>query len=73
MLALLRTYSRKDRRISIVTQFYHPREITSQSTDAVDRLMQSGVGFNNQTVLLKGVNNTAKTLADLQGAWSESG
>jgi lysine 2,3-aminomutase len=39
------------------TQFNHPREITPESKQACDRLVESGVVLGNQAVLLKGVNN----------------
>ena len=43
------------------THFNHPREITSESAEACDRLVRSGVPVNNQSVLLRGVNDTAET------------
>ncbi len=66
LLRMLKTHSKKDKRIYIVTQFNHPHEITLKSTDAVNMLLESGTIINNQTVLLKGVNDNAATLADLQ-------
>ncbi len=66
LLALLKKYSVKNRRIYVVTQFNHPREITRKSTNAVDSLIHSNVIVNNQTVLLKGVNDNPDILAELQ-------
>jgi lysine 2,3-aminomutase len=40
------------------THFNHPREITPEAARACDRLLRSGVPVNNQTVLLRGVNDT---------------
>jgi len=65
LLRILSRYSRPDRRIYVVTQFNHPKEITKQSIKAVDNLIKSGVIVNNQTVLLKGVNDNPMTLANL--------
>ena len=65
LLRILSRHSRPDRRIYIVTQFNHPKEITKQSIKAVDNLIKSGVIVNNQTVLLKGVNDNSMTLASL--------
>jgi KamA family protein len=65
LLSILSRYSRPDRRVYVVTQFNHPNEITQQSIKAVDNLMKSGVIVNNQTVLLKGVNDNPMTLANL--------
>jgi lysine 2,3-aminomutase len=42
------------------THFNHPREITAESAEACDRLLRSGVPVNNQSVLLKGVNDTVE-------------
>ncbi|HOO37863.1 MAG TPA: KamA family radical SAM protein [Deltaproteobacteria bacterium] len=68
LVQLLEKHSRKDRRIYIVTQFNHPREITDKSTEAIDRLIRAGVILNNQTVLLKGVNDNPECLASLQNS-----
>jgi lysine 2,3-aminomutase len=66
LLQILSAYSRPNRRVYVVTQFNHPKEITKQSIKAVDNLIKSGVIVNNQTVLLKGVNDNPITLANLQ-------
>jgi KamA family protein len=66
LLGLIADYSTSERRIFVVTQFNHSREITKQSIEAVDNLIKSGAVINNQTVLLKGVNDNAETLAELQ-------
>jgi len=66
LLRIFSRYSRPDRRIYVVTQFNHPKEITEQSIMAVDNLIKSCIIVNNQTVLLKGVNDNPITLANLQ-------
>ncbi len=68
LMNLFARHSRKDRRIYLVSQFNHPREITEKSTLAIDRLLRAGVLVNNQTVLLKGVNDAPACLAELQNA-----
>lgn len=40
------------------THFNTVREITPESAAAVDRLVRAGVPVNNQTVLLRGINDT---------------
>jgi len=65
-LALLKEHSHLDRRIYVITQFNHPKEITKKSTKAIDQLINTGVVMNNQTVLLKGVNDNPVILAQLQ-------
>jgi lysine 2,3-aminomutase len=42
------------------THFNHQREITPESAAAIDRLVRAGVPVNNQSVLLKGVNDTVE-------------
>ncbi|MFX0107319.1 MAG: KamA family radical SAM protein [Candidatus Hodarchaeota archaeon] len=66
LLEVLKKHSQKSRRVYVVTQYNHPREITSESINAIERLLSSGVIVNNQTVLLKGVNDNSKTLARIQ-------
>ncbi len=68
LLTTLKAYSREQRRVYVVTQFNHPREITDMSAAAVSELSKSGVQVNNQTVLLKGVNDNPETLASLQNS-----
>jgi lysine 2,3-aminomutase len=67
LTTLLSGHSRPSRRIYVVAQFNHPREITESSAAAIDALVRSGVIINNQTVLLSGVNDDPAVLADLQG------
>jgi len=66
LIQLLDNYSTAERRLFVVTHFNHPNEITKQSKAAVDRLIHANVIVNNQTVLLRGVNDHPDTLATLQ-------
>jgi lysine 2,3-aminomutase len=66
LLETMAKYSQPGRRVYVVTQFNHPKEITSQSIKAVQNLIKSGVIVNNQTVLLREVNDDPGTLAELQ-------
>ncbi len=65
LTGVLKKYSKKQRRIYVVTHFNHPREITDKSIDCVDKLIRSRVIVNNQTVLLRGVNDDPCVLAEL--------
>jgi KamA family protein len=65
LLSSLKSSSLK-KRIYVVTHFNHPNEITKKSTAATDSLIRSGIIINNQTVLLKGVNDNPEILAELQ-------
>lgn len=47
------------------THFNHPKEITDDAAAAVDRLLRHGVPVGNQTVLLKGINDTVETMRKL--------
>ncbi len=66
LLKVLRRHSRPQRRLFITTQFNHEREITARAVEAISLLIRCGVVINNQTVLLKGVNDDPKGLAGLQ-------
>lgn len=47
------------------THFNHYREITPESAAACDRLVRSGVPVNNQSVLLRGINDTVEIQSKL--------
>lgn len=48
----------KSRCLWLNTQFNHPNEITETSKAACDRILRAGVPVSNQTVILKGVNDS---------------
>ncbi len=47
------------------THFNHPREMTPESAAACERLLRAGVPVNNQTVLLRGINDSVETMTEL--------
>jgi lysine 2,3-aminomutase len=47
------------------TQFNHPKEVTREANEAVDRLTRSGVVVRDQTVLLKGINDDPHVMKKL--------
>jgi lysine 2,3-aminomutase len=47
------------------THFNHPREITADAARAVDRLLRAGIPVNNQSVLLRGVNDSVEVMREL--------
>jgi lysine 2,3-aminomutase len=47
------------------TQFNHVREITPEAAEACDRLLRSGVPVNNQSVLLRGINDSVEAQTKL--------
>ncbi len=61
LAALLRSV----RPLFVVTHFNHPKECTPDARDACERLVDHGVPVENQSVLLRRVNSSARTIADL--------
>lgn len=51
--------------IYINTHFNHPREITEESRRACNMLADAGIPLGNQSVLLKGVNDSPRTMKRL--------
>ena len=49
----------------INTQFNHPKEITEEAARACDILLSRGIPIGNQTVLLKEINDNARTMTRL--------
>lgn len=49
----------------VITHFNHPRECTPEAREACERLVDHGVPVENQTVLLRGLNSSARILLDL--------
>ncbi len=49
----------------VVTHFNHPKECTEEAERACATLVDHGVPVENQTVLLRGVNSSARILRDL--------
>jgi lysine 2,3-aminomutase len=47
------------------THFNHVREITPEAAAACDRLLRSGVPVNNQSVLLRGINDSVEAQTEL--------
>jgi lysine 2,3-aminomutase len=55
----------RHRPIWLSTHFNHPKEITKEAAAACDRLLRAGVPVQNQSVLLKGVNDDVATMRRL--------
>jgi len=51
--------------VFVHTHFNHPKECTQEAFDACARLADAGCVINNQMVLLKGVNDDAKIVKEL--------
>lgn len=64
LVSILEKYS-GIKHIYIVTQFNHPNEITYESIAAIKTLQRKDIFIRNQTVLLKGVNDSGTVLGEL--------
>jgi lysine 2,3-aminomutase len=53
---------RQHKEVVLHTHFNHPREITAISQRALDLLFERGIVVRNQSVLQRGVNDSAETL-----------
>ncbi|NPB05260.1 MAG: KamA family radical SAM protein [Aquificae bacterium] len=62
---MIEEFSLPDRRIYIMNDFNHPREISDETLKAVDVLLKAGAVLTNQTPLLRGVNDDPDTLREL--------
>jgi lysine 2,3-aminomutase len=47
------------------THFNHPNEVTPEAAKACQKLLRAGVPMNNQTVLLRGINDSVETQLEL--------
>ena len=47
------------------THFNHPSEVTDEAAEACDRLLRAGIPVGNQSVLLKGVNDSVEVMTEL--------
>jgi len=68
LIAMLRKYSRSDRRIYMMCHFDHPRELTPQSREAIARLIDAGVICVNQNPITRGISDSPEIMATL---WKE--
>lgn len=49
----------------VVTHFNHPKELTAEAREACERLVDHGVPVENQSVLLRRINSSARVLVEL--------
>lgn len=56
---------RKHHPVWVMTHFNHPNELTPESKAACERLADGGFPVMNQSVLLRGINDSAETLEAL--------
>ncbi len=61
LAAMLRKYGP----IWVNTHFNHPNEITPEAAEACGRLVDAGIPMNNQSVLLRGINDQPQVMETL--------
>ncbi|MEX9253378.1 EF-P beta-lysylation protein EpmB [Pseudenterobacter timonensis] len=71
--ALVSRFARSRLQILLVNHINHANEIDEAFRSGMARLRQAGVTLLNQSVLLRGVNDNARTLADLSNALFDAG
>lgn len=72
LLEIIERYN-KIKQIYIVTHYNHPREFTEKSLESIKSLQKAGAIIRNQTVLLKGVNDSGEVLRELFSEMSKAG
>lgn len=65
MQQMFREFSQPEQRIYLMAHFDYPRELTSESIEAIDCCIRNGVICVNQCPLIKGVNDDPDVLAEL--------
>jgi lysine 2,3-aminomutase len=56
---------KKNKPVFLMTHFNHPRELTYEAAEAVEKLVDNGIPVMNQMVLLNGINNHAAVVQAL--------
>lgn len=46
-------------------QFNHPKEISPETVESINRMRNRGISLNNQSVLLKGINDSVEVMREL--------
>ena len=70
---LVARFERSPLQILLVNHINHANEIDAEFREAMSRLRRVGVTLLNQSVLLRGVNDNARTLANLSNALFDAG
>jgi len=65
LLEMIHEYSLPDKKIYVITDFNHPRELTAEAVKSLNLLLDAGAILSNQTPLLKGINDDPDVLAEL--------
>jgi lysine 2,3-aminomutase len=61
MVSMLKSH----RPLWLNTQFNHPVEVTPESQEACDKILTAGIPVSNQSVLLRGINDSTDVMKEL--------
>jgi lysine 2,3-aminomutase len=70
--ALVRALKAHGKTTYVALHANHPRELTGEAREAIARIIDAGIPMVSQSVLLRGVNDDAETLAALMRAFVEA-
>jgi lysine 2,3-aminomutase len=65
LVEMLAKYQDAKRPVIVVTHFNHVREIAEENVTAIARMVDHGIVVRNQSVLLRGVNDSVEVLEEL--------
>lgn len=65
LLEMFAKYSTPNKRIYVMNHFDHPRELTGEAVDCMDKLIRAGVIMTNQCPLIAGINDDPQVLSDM--------
>ena len=65
LVEMFARYSTSSKRIYMMNHFDHPREITPEAEDCLDRLIRAGVIMTNQCPMIAGINDDPAVLSDM--------
>lgn len=62
---MLEQYSTDTKKIYIMNHFNHPRELTDEAVEVLNRIMKAGAAVVNQTPMIRNVNDSVEVLKAL--------
>lgn len=65
LLEMFAKYSTPEKRIYVMNHFDHPRELTPEAIDCLDKLIRAGVIMTNQCPMIAGINDDPQVLSDM--------
>ena len=65
LLEMFARHSTPEKRIYVMNHFDHPRELTPEAIDCLDRLIRAGVIMTNQCPMIAGINDDPSVLSEL--------